>query len=152
MPEEETAPTTFLGRARKSLGPVGDPYSLAILATIITLATAFFSITYLVFGVRSPRLLASGIVAVTLGVFLLTLLVFYDRKNKERILEKGVIRTALTISFTVAYLILLSYSLTAHELGLQYDNPFMENFYIVYITIIAFYFGTTSLEILKQKK
>jgi hypothetical protein len=131
----------------KTIHPLRKPYHYALLATIGALGIGLVVLTSVFFGIESPRLVANGIVSVSLGVFLLTLLVFHaSEKNKDEFLQKGAIRTAITISFTVAYLMLLAYSLIANELGISFENKVLENFYLVYISIIGFYFGTTSLE------
>ena len=41
---------------------------------------------------------------------------------------------------------LLAYSPVADELRISFENKVVENFYLVYISIIGFYFGTTTLE------
>lgn len=130
-----------------------NPYYWGIAIAIGLLEIVLLYLTSYLFGFESPRLVANGMVSVSLGVFLLTLIVFYSTSEpRQSFLEKGAIRTAIAIAFTVAYLMLFAYSLIAGELRINLDNKVVENFYLVYISIIAFYFGTTGLEKMAEIK
>ncbi len=116
------------------------------IALIGTLATALLSFGLTVLGRGNPSLVAGGVAATTLFVFLLTLHVSHGKaESKDEFLKKGAFRTAIAASFTVAYLMLLAFS-TAPQTGLSLDAKILDNFNIVYIFTIGLYFGTVSLE------
>ena len=119
---------------------------IVVVALTATLAISFFIFTWTLFGLRDPRLVANGIISATLFVFVFSLVVFY-RNDPAHFLDKGVVRTSIAISFTVAYVLLLAYSFISTDLGLDFkDNKFLDNFYLVYISIIGFYFTTAAIE------
>ena len=120
-----------------------------IVVSVVALAAfviSLFLLNFLFFGPGSPRLVAVGIVSTTLFVFLFTLIVFYWIWGGDVLLQMNSIRTAIAISFTVAYLLVVSFSLVAGDLGLTLDNGVLNNFHLVYISIIGFYFGSTTAE------
>lgn len=68
-------------------------------------------------------------------------------------LETREVRRAITICFTILYVILLSMSVANTDLNLK--TEFLKNFLTIYLAIIAFYFGSrtveTAAEIMKEK-
>ena len=111
-----------------------------------TLAVAIVSFTLMALGRGGPAFIGYGLVITSLFVFLLTLQMSRGKsESKEDFLKKGAVRTAIATSLTVAYLMLLAFGLDP-GLGLNLNNGFLANFYLVYIFTIGAYFVTASME------
>jgi hypothetical protein len=126
-----------------------------VLAALLgAFALSLFLITVFKLGWYSPQVAANGIIATSLFVFILSLIVFYniEKDNPKEFLQGAAVRTGIAISFTVSYIQMLAFSLVATQLGLNFDNPLMNNFFTVYIAIIGFYFGSATWERLKLGK
>jgi len=114
------------------------------------LASAIYTVAVSVqwFGLVSGRGLADRIIVLSLLAFAGSLLAIgfirYE-EDKGRVLERGEIRSAIAIAMTVVYLTLLPFSLVP-GVGLDFSGEFLKNFHFVYVSIIAFYFGTRILE------
>lgn len=121
---------------------------VGILILVGTLLAAVFAVSISVqtFGLIGGRGLADRIVVLGLLAFAGPLLAFgFIRYEADRVLERGEIRSAIAIAMTVMYLILLPFSLVP-EVGLDFNGEFLKNFHFVYVSVIAFYFGTRILE------
>ena len=117
-----------------------------IIALAGTLAVAMASFTYIAVGRGNPSLVGYGIVSTSLFAFLLTIQFSQGKsESKDDFLKKGPVRTAIATSLTVAYLMLLAFSLDS-GLGLNFNNGILANFHLVYIFMIGSYFVTASLE------
>ncbi len=127
-------------------------FAYVFAAILGILAVLFFVMTVFKLGWYGPQVAANGILVTSLFVFILSLLVFYsiEEDDPKEFLQGAAVRTG--ISFTVAYIQLLAFSLVATQLGLNFDNPLMNNFFTVYIAIIGFYFGSATWERIKLGK
>ncbi len=115
-------------------------------ALIGTVGAALASFGAIVVGRPSATIVAYGVASTTLFVFVLILYISHGKEeSKEEFLRKGAVRTEIATSFTVAYLMLLTFSL-APQLGLSFDNGILANFQFAYIFTIGFYFITATLE------
>jgi len=104
------------------------------------------------FGLESARTLVILVVILGLGSFAGVLTMFIALLYEQgKVLQKGEIRSAIAVALTVFYITLLTLSLLPNS-GLDFSGEFLNNFYLVYITVIAFYFGTRALEVLKSKQ
>lgn len=110
------------------------------------------SLAYYYFGVRSAVFVANGIVTSCVLIFILTLIALYDFRSPSSFQAGPAVRTAIAITFSLAYLELLACSLVSSSLGLDLNNPFTNNFFWVYSTIIGFYFGSETAERIKREK
>lgn len=125
---------------------------IAILITIVfgVLAAISAGVSLSHWGLDTGRGVADriailGMAAFGYSVFGLGLL----RYEKGSVLDQDEIRSAIAISLTVVYIILLPLSLVPN-IGLNFDGEFLKNFHYAYVTVIAFYFGTNALEIYKK--
>jgi hypothetical protein len=122
------------------------PGLLVLLALIGTLIVAMASFAYIVLIHSNPSVVGYGLVSTSLFAFLLTIQVSRGKaENKEDFLKKGTVRTAIATSLTVAYLMLLAFSLDPSQ-GLNINNGMLANFHIVYIFTMGAYFVTASME------
>ena len=111
-----------------------------------TLAVAMTAFGFIAIGRGNAAMVGYGIVSTSLFAFLLTIQFSHGKsESKDDFLKKGPVRTAIATSLTVAYLMLLAFSLDP-GLGLNFNNGILANFHLVYIFIIGSYFVTASLE------
>ncbi len=109
--------------------------------------------TLLTFG-RPPSTLGLFVawytIVLALGIFVISLLIFGAVRYEEKanFLKKGEIRSSIAIGLTALYIILLPLSLIK-DATFDFSGKFLENFWLVYIAIIGFYFGSRTIERLK---
>ena len=98
------------------------------------------------YGIPSGMFVAWYAIVLSLGIFAISLLVFGAvRYEKGSFLRKGEIRDSIAVGLTALYIILLPLSLV-QDPSLNFTGKFLENFWLVYVTVIGFYFASHTAE------
>ncbi len=129
----------------KSKFPINSA-TLLFIAILVTLGSAVSAFVMIFVGRGGPAMAGYGIGSLSLFSFILTIQVLHGKsESKDDFLKKGAVRTAITTSLTVTYLLLLALGLDP-TLGINLNTGVLANFYIVYIFTISAYFITASVE------